>query len=194
MSAFQALPECLDAKDYIWSTKMKTFIIAAATALALTASAGAASAQDVGRVYGSVGVSGHDNDTTNSKLGSVNARVGTKITPHFGVEGEAAFGTNKDTVAGSEYRLTNKVGAYGVGYLPVSPKFDLIGRVGLSDTDLKAPAAAGKFEQGTAVDYGVAAQYHFNNDYAARVDYTKSDFVGDKGESTATTVSLVKKF
>jgi hypothetical protein len=177
---------------------MKTFVIAAATAIALTATAGAAfaqdSGQDVGRVYGSVGVSGHDNDTTNSKLGSVNARVGTKITPHFGVEGEAAFGTNKDKVAGSEYRLTNKVGAYGVGYLPVSPKVDLIGRVGLSDTDLKAPAAAGKFEQGTAVDYGVGAQYHFNSDYAARVDYTKSDFVGDKGESAATTVSLVKKF
>ncbi len=177
---------------------MKPFVIAAATAIALTATAGAVSAQessqDVGRVYGSVGVSGHDNDTTNSKLGSVNARVGTKITPHFGVEGEAAFGTNKDTVAGSEYRLTSKVGAYGVGYLPVSPKFDLIGRVGLSDTDLKAPAAAGKFEQGTSVDYGVGAQYHFNSDYAARVDYTKSDFVGDKGESAATTVSLVKKF
>lgn len=171
---------------------MKTIAIVAATALALTATA--ASAQDVGRTYGSIGVLGQDNDTTNSELGGVNARVGTRITPHFGVEGEAAFGTNKDTVAGNEYRLTNKVGAYGVGYLPVSPKFDLIGRVGVSDTDLKAPAAAGKFEQGTALDYGVGAQYHFNNDYAARVDYTRSDFMNDKGESNTTSVSLVKKF
>lgn len=173
---------------------MKTLIFAAATAIALTSVATAASAQDVGRVYGSVGIQDQENDVTNSKLGSVNARVGTKITPHFGVEGEAAFGTNKDTVAGNEYRLTNKVAAYGVGYLPVSPNFDLIGRVGLSDTDLKAPAAAGKWEQGTAVDYGIGAQYHFNSDYAARVDYTKSDFMHDKGESSTTSVSLVKKF
>ena len=84
--------------------------------------------------------------------------------------------------------------ASGVGYLPVSPKFDLIGRIGVSDTDLKAPAAAGKLEQGTALDYGVGAQYHLDNDYALRADLTRSDYNGDKGQSTSTTVSLVKKF
>lgn len=179
---------------------MKTLILAAASALAITSFANVASAQDtsnntdVGRVYGSIGVQGQDNHKTGSNLGSVNARVGTKITPHFGVEGEAAFGTNKDTTAAGDYRLTNKVGVYGVGYLPVSSNIDLLGRVGVSDTDLKAPAAAGKLEQGTAVDYGVGAQYHFNSDYAARVDYTKSDFQNHKGTTGTTSVSLVKKF
>lgn len=179
---------------------MKTLIIAATSALAVTAFASAASAQDtsgnadVGRVYGSVGVQGQDNHKTNNNLGSVNARVGTKITPHFGVEGDAAFGTNKDTTSAGDYRLTNKVGVYGVGYLPVSSNVDLLGRVGVSDTDLKAPASAGKLEQGTAVDYGVGAQYHFNGDYAARVDYTKSDFQNHKGTTGTTSVSLIKKF
>ena len=173
---------------------MKTLLIAAAATAVALSGAAAASAQDVGRVYGSVGVNGVDNDKTDTKLNSVNARVGTKITPHFGVEGEAAFGTNKDSTALGQYKLTNKVAAYGVGYLPVSPKFDLIGRVCVSDTDLKAPAAAGKLEQGTALDYGVGAQYHLDNDYALRADLTRSDYNGDKGQSTSTTVSLVKKF
>ncbi len=173
---------------------MKTLIIAAAATLALTSVATVASAQDVGKVYGSVGVQGQDNDKTGANLGSVNARVGTKITPHFGVEGEVAYGTNKDTTAAGDYRLTNKAAVYGVGYLPVSDRVDLLGRVGVSDTDLKAPASAGKLEQGTAIDYGVGAQYHFNKDYAARVDYTKSDFQNDKGSTGTTTVSLVKKF
>ncbi len=173
---------------------MKTIIIAAASVLALTSVATVASAQDVGKLYGSVGVTGQDNKKTDSNLGSANVRLGTKLTPHFGVEGELATGTNDDTTAAGKYKLTSKAAAYGVGYLPVSSNVDLIGRVGLSDTDLKAPAASGKLEQGTAVDYGVGAQYHFNSDYAARVDLTKSDFQGHKGTTNSTTVSLVKKF
>lgn len=172
----------------------KNLLIAAAVSALTLSGAAAVSAQDVGHVYGSVGVQSTDNDTTDTKLNSVNARVGTKITPHFGVEGEAAFGTNKDSTAAGKYKLTNKVGVYGVGYLPVSPKFDLIGRVGVSDTDLKAPAAAGKLEQGTSLDYGVGAQYHLDDSYALRADVTRSDFNGDKGQSTSSTVSLVKKF
>lgn len=171
----------------------KTLIIAAGVAASL-ALAGVASAQDVGQVYGSLGYQNSNNDKTDSNLGSVDARVGTKLNRYFGVEGEAAFGTNHDDTAAGRYKLTNKWGAYGVGYLPVSPSFDLIGRVGVSDTNLKAPPAAGKLEQGTALDYGVGAQYHLNKDYALRADVTKSDFNGDKGSSTTTSLNLVKKF
>lgn len=171
----------------------KTLIIAAGVAASL-ALAGVASAQDVGQVYGSLGYQNSNNDKTDSNLGSVDARVGTKLNRYFGVEGEAAFGTNHDDTAAGRYKLTDKWGAYGVGYLPVSPSFDLIGRVGVSDTNLKAPPAAGKLEQGTALDYGVGAQYHLNKDYALRADVTKSDFNGDKGSSTTTSLNLVKKF
>jgi hypothetical protein len=172
---------------------MKTLLIATA-AIATLAIGTAASAQDVGKVYGSVGYSQTDNDKTGANLGSVNARVGTKITPLFGVEGEAAFGANGDKVGGQKYNLTNKAAVYGVGYLPVSPSFDLIGRVGVSDTDLKAPASAGKFEQGTAVEYGVGGQYHINPAYSVRADYTRSDFQSDKGNADTATLSLVKQF
>ena len=172
---------------------MKIALIAAASILALSG-AGMASAQDVGHVYGSVGVQNTSNDKLGTDLNSVDARVGTKITPHFGVEGEAAFGTNKDkTGFGHTNKLTNKAAVYGVGYLPVSPSFDLIGRVGVSDTNLKSPEN-NKYEEGTALDYGVGAQYHINPSYALRADVTRSDFNGDKGNATTSTVSLVKKF
>ena len=181
---------------------MKIALIATASLLALSgtlagtlAGAGMASAQDVGKVYGSVGLQNTNNDTLGTNLGSVDARVGTKITPHFGVEGEAAFGTNKDTTTlGNRYKLTNKTAVYGVGYLPVSSSVDLIGRVGVSDTNLKGPNSTGKVEEGTALDYGVGAQYHINPSYALRADVTRSDFNGDKGNATTSTVSLVKKF
>ena len=170
---------------------MKLVILAAASALALTGAV--AHAQDLGP-YGSIGIQGTDNHKTGSNLNGVDARVGTRITPHFGVEGEAAFGTNHDNTTAGRYKLTNKWGAYAVGYAPLSPKFDLLGRVGVSDTDLKAPPSAGKLEQGTAFDYGVGAQYHFNSNYAVRADVTRSEFQHDKGQSTTTSLNLVSKF
>ena len=173
---------------------MKIALIAAASLLAFSA-AGIASAQDVGKVYGSVGYQNTGNHKQDNDLNSINARVGTKITPHFGVEGEAAFGTNKDrNVNGDQYKLTNKEAVYGVGYLPVSSNFDLLGRVGVSDTNLKGAPANNKVEEGTALDYGVGAQYHINSGYALRADLTRSDFNGDKGQATTAAVSLVKKF
>lgn len=172
----------------------KTLIITVAGVAASLAFAGMASAQDVGHVYGSLGYQNSSTDKTNSSLGSVDARVGTKINRYFGVEGEAAFGTNHDDTATGRYKLTNKWGAYGVGYLPVSPSFDLIGRVGVSDTHMKAPEAAGKLEQGTALDYGVGAQYHINKDYALRADVTESNYNSSKGSATTTSLNLVKKF
>jgi opacity protein-like surface antigen len=173
---------------------MKKLIIATAVSVLALSGAAAANAQAPGQMYGSVGVQGTDNDSTNTDLNSVNVRVGTRLNQNFGVEADASFGTGEDQGPGGDYRLTNKWGVYGVGYVPVSERFDLIGRVGVSDTDLKAPGIAGKLEQGTALDYGVGAQYHMDQGYALRADYTKSDFQNDKGEASTATVSLVKKF
>lgn len=172
---------------------IKTALIAAATAAIALSGAGMANAQQTG-VYGSVGYQNTGNDKLGSNLGSVNLRLGDRITPHFGVEGETAFGTSTDrNDAGYKNKLTNKTALYGVGYVPVSPNFDLIGRVGVSDTNLKSPSA-NKIEEGTALDYGVGAQYHLSSDYALRADLTKSDFNGDKGSATTTSINLVKKF
>ncbi|MGZ6042418.1 MAG: porin family protein [Asticcacaulis sp.] len=177
--------------------KMKTLMIAGLSALAL-ATAGVTHAEDAApttpQTYGSVGIVGQSGHRTDTNLHGLNLRLGERFNPNWGVEGEAAFGTDKDTgVNGGQYRLTNKVGAYGVGYVPVGD-FDLFARAGVADTQLKRPAGATKDETGTSFDYGVGAQYHVVPSYAIRADVTKSDFVNHHGSSTASTLSLVKSF
>ncbi len=176
---------------------MKTLMIAGLAALA-TAVAVPAFAQDSGAaatsgVYGSAGIIGDKTHRTDANLNGLDLRVGDRFNRNWGVEGEAAFGTNKDSTATGDYRLKDKVGVYGVGYVPVGD-FDLLGRVGVADTQMKVPTGATKNETGTSLDYGVGAQYHMAQGYAVRADITKSDYNDHRGNATASTLSLVKAF
>jgi outer membrane receptor for ferric coprogen and ferric-rhodotorulic acid len=165
-------------------------IIASAAALALVATAGIASAE----TYGSIGVQNSKTSKSDSSLNSINARVGKKITPHFGVEGEAAVGTNSDTNATGTYKQTHRLGAYAVGYLPVTENIELIGRAGVSNTRLKRPEGVNMVENGNALDYGVGAQYKVNDTYAVRGDYTRSEYREKHGDSDTVSLNLVRKF
>ena len=174
---------------------MKTLILAGLSALALTATA--ASAQTTGAAatgtYGSIGILNDHNTRTDTDLGGVNLRLGQRFTQNWGVEGEAAIGTNSDSDAAGKYHLKDKVGVYGVGFLPVG-QFDLFARAGLANTDLKRPDGAPKDETGTSLDYGVGAQYHMAPSYAIRADWTQSDYTNDHGTANTATLSLVKQF
>jgi len=175
---------------------MKTMLIATAAVAVAALGVQGAAAQSLTQpeVYGSLGVGKTNNNKTDSDLESVNARVGAKLTPYFGVEGEMAAGTKSDVTQTGKYKLTNRKAAYAVGYLPVSQNFDLIGRVGVSDTKLKNHAGTPDVEDGQAFDYGVGAQYHFNNAYSVRGDYTRSEYKEGHGDSDNVNVSLVRKF
>ncbi|MDC7683870.1 porin family protein [Asticcacaulis sp. BYS171W] len=175
---------------------MKTMLFATAAIAAAAFGATTASAQSLSQpqVYGSMGATATDNKNSDSSLNSINGRVGAKLTPHFGVEGELAAGTNGDSTNSGRYKLTNKKAAYAVGFVPVSDKVDLIGRVGVSDTKLKKYNNQAIAEDGTALDVGVGAQVHLNDSYAIRGDYTRSSFKDDKGDADNVTVSVVKKF
>jgi len=176
---------------------MKTLIIAGLSTLALVATA--ASAQTTGSaasntgVYGSIGLSSEHSSRTDTNLSGLNLRLGERVTPNWGVEGEAAFGTNKDSNANGSYRLKDKVGVYGVGYVPVGD-FDLFARAGVANTDLKRPAGTPKDETGTSLDYGVGAQYHMAPSYALRADWTQSDYSNHHGTGNTASLSLVKQF
>ena len=175
---------------------MKTLIIAGLSVLALTATA--ASAQTTGAAantgtYGSIGITSEHSNRTDTDLSGVNVRLGQRFTPNWGVEGEAAFGTNSDSNADGKYRLRDKVGVYGVGYVPVG-EFDLFARAGIANTDLKRPDLAPKDESGTSLDYGVGAQYHMASSYAIRADWTQSDYNSHRGTGSTGTLSLVKQF
>ncbi len=176
---------------------MKIMILAGLSALALTATA--ASAQTTGAAaantgtYASVGILTDHSNRTDTNLSGLNLRLGQRFTPNWGVEGEAAFGTNKDSNANGDYRLKDKVGVYGVGYVPVG-EFDLFARAGVANTDLKYPAGMPKDETGTSLDYGVGAQYHVAPSYAIRADWTASDYTQHHGTGDTTSLSLVKQF
>ena len=177
---------------------MKTMMIAGLSVLALSGAATVASAQTTGSAantgtYASVGILGEHSGRTDTDLDGVNVRLGQRFTPNWGVEGEAAFGTNSDSNALGKYRLRDKVGVYGVGYVPVG-EFDLFARAGIANTDLKRPDGAPKDESGTSLDYGVGAQYHMAPTYAIRADWTQSDYNNHRGTGSTSTLSLVKQF
>lgn len=175
---------------------MKTMLMATAALAAAAFGASTASAQSLSQpeVYGSIGATATNNNKSDSSLNSMNARIGTKLTPHFGVEGELAAGTNGDTTNTGRYKLTNKKAAYAVGFLPVSDRVELIGRVGVSDTQLKNYNNSPIAEDGTALDVGVGAQMKLNDAYAIRGDYTRSAFKDDRGNADNLSVSVVRKF
>ncbi len=118
-------------------------ILAAATAAALCAASGAAQAQAAPTgVYGSLGYADAHSDGVD--LGVIQGRLGYRIIPTPGSRAEGAFGVRKDdvTVAGvtGRAKLEHEFAVYGVGFLPLSDKADLLARVGYGNTKVKVSA------------------------------------------------------
>src|SRR4051812_46946495 len=114
---------------------MKSLMIAAsaaatlATAFALPVAAHAQSltAFSPVTVYGSVGYSAAGSNDVD--LGAIQARLGARFGSYVGLEGELAGGVKDDTVnvAGTDVqvKLRHQEAIYGVGFVPLTPKFDL---------------------------------------------------------------------
>jgi len=179
---------------------MKTTLLTAVAAAALSAAALTAmpaAAQTAPSWYGNLGYSAVDGD--GGTLGAVGGRVGARLHPNFGVEGEAGFGIKSDdvNVAGTnvESKLKHSVGVYAVGYVPMSENFDLIGRVGVGQSKTEASAPGVKVSStDESWNYGVGAQYTFDGVNGIRGDWTRHDFNGDAGKADAYTISYVRKF
>lgn len=164
---------------------MKSLMIAAAAAFVTVVTVPAVSqAQEV---YGTVGYGNVDTDS--GKLGALQARLGYKFTPYVGVEGEASFGVKDDNFGGVDIKLKDQVGAYVVGFLPVTPKAELFARVGYSaatfDTSLGNQDVDG-------VAYGVGAQYHLTDRDGVRFDWTRHDY--DAGNADVWALAYTRKF
>jgi opacity protein-like surface antigen len=171
---------------------MKSMI--AAVAVAAAALFGASASADTGG-YGSVGYTHFDADDV--ELGGITGRLGYRFHPNFAVEGEATVGVQDDDVPVGAVRATVELdyaaGLHGVGYLPVSDKFDLFSRIGYQTVEGEASAAgisAGADDDGFA--YGVGAQFFFTERFGVRGDYTRLDGDGDEVDTSA--ISGVVKF
>jgi len=179
-------------------TLMSAAVLAApVVALSIASIPALAQAQDTG-VYGTLGYAG--SRAEGADTGAVQGRLGAKLTPHFGVEGELSGGVKDDNIdqAGvrSNIEQTHSAAVYGVGFLPVSPNIDLIGRVGYGNTQFKQTLAGveNKFDA-DSVNYGVGAQYKFDDKNGVRVDYTRQQFRdNDAADANVVSVGYARKF
>ena len=180
---------------------MKLSMLAAGAAVvsaaALTALPAAAQTVSAPAFYGNLGYSAVDSD--DATLGVIGGRLGARLHPNFGVEGELGFGIDGDsTRVGTTNVKTNleyTVAAYGVGFLPINENFELLARVGYGTTKLEAKAAGVKVsDRDESWNYGVGAQYSFDGLNGVRGDYTRHDFGNGGGDADVWSVSYVRKF
>jgi hypothetical protein len=175
-------------------------LITAAAAAALCGLAGAAQAQTAAPVgvYGAVGYSNTHSD--NVDLGAIQGRLGYRIMPFAGVEGELAVGVKKDdvSVAGvtGRAKLKHEAAIYGVGFLPLSDKTDLFARVGYGNTKVKVSALGSSAEaDGASWNFGVGGQHYFDGLNGVRVDYTRQEFTkNDAGHADVYSIAYTRRF
>lgn len=159
---------------------MKLKLALAAATILVAPALMTANAQQSG-VYVSGGYTQFDGDG-GAELGAITGRVGVGLTPNFAVEGEASFGVDDDS--GTE--LDNELGIFAVGKLPISPAFDIFGRIGYAQIE----TSPGGSEDGLA--YGAGGQWNLSPVDGIRLDYTRHDY--DAGDVDAWSLSYVRGF
>jgi hypothetical protein len=199
-AAFDAEPERANGLFVSWSTKiMKTLIAVASSAAALCVLPSLAQAQAAPTgVYGAIGYADHH--SPNTDLGAIQGRLGYRFMPYAGVEGEAAFGVKKDDIriggVNGRAKLEHQAAIYGVGFLPLSDKTDLLARVGYGNTKVKVSALGSSASaDGDSWNFGVGAQHHFDGVNGVRVDYTRQEFTKDSaGHSDVYSIAYTRRF
>jgi len=177
---------------------MKTLITATLIAGSVLAIPMFAKAQNSTEVYGSLNYG--QTRTRGADTGAIQGRLGAKLTPNFGVEAEVAGGVDGDKVytpgGPANVKMEHQVAGYAVGYLPVTPNIDLLGRVGYGTTKFSTnnPAATNFDGSRDSWNYGVGAQYKFDDKNGLRADWTKSEYTKSDLSSNTMSVGYVRKF
>ena len=162
---------------------MKPIIIASASVAAFAlAGAAPALAQTMTspQVYAGVGYTGLNPD--GHGIGELTGRMGLKFNPYLGVEGEVGTGVSESHFTSSAGdRLTVRempsAAGYLVGSYPVSPKFDILARIGYGSTNLKTEGGVvDRYNTSHSLNYGAGAEYFLDGKNGIRVDYTRRDF------------------
>jgi len=159
---------------------MKLKLALAAASMLIAPAFMTANAQQ-SNVYVSGGYTHFDGDG-GAELGAITGRVGVDLTPNCAIEGEGSFGVKDDS--GTE--LDSELGVFVVGKLPLSPSFELLGRVGAA----RIETSPGGSEDGVA--YGAGAQWNLTSIDGIRGDWTRHDY--DAGDVDAFSLSYVRRF
>ena len=182
---------------------MKLLIAAAAATAIAALSPAIASAQTASTsgttFYGTLGYA--DTDLDHINLGAIQGRVGARFGQYFGVEGEVSGGVKDDKVSVApgtdvKVKLDHQEAIYGVGFLPVSPNFDLLARVGYGHTQGSGSVSGvSATVKGDSWNYGVGGQYTFDGVNGIRVDYTREAFQSHSSDdANVWSVAYMRKF
>jgi hypothetical protein len=174
--------------------KLALYTLAGLGAAALIAPA--ASAQ----VYAGAGYTVFQADTGSgtADLGAVMGRVGYKMNPFFGAEGEFSVGVQDESfnVLGTDVNvgLDSEYGVFAVGWLPVPFLADLYGRVGYAHLSVDASAAGiGSISgDGDGLAYGAGLQLNGIPFTKLRIEYTR--YQPDDGDVDSLGVSALLQF
>ena len=177
---------------------MRTFAFTAVAAVAAAIAAPAAAQSFSSPTwYGSVGYSNLSTEDSDISLDAVTGRVGARFNPYFGAEGELSIGVGEEEVLpGVDVNLNYDAAVYGVAAYPVTPNFELFGRLGYGTTELEASGGGVTVaEDGDSLNYGVGANYFFDGLNGVRADWTRRDFQDDSnGEADVWTINYVRRF
>lgn len=189
------------------------FAAAAAVALlpaAALAQTAATPATNTTGFYGTLGYLG--TSTQGVDLGAIQGRLGYRVLPWLGIEGEGAFGVKDDkstqTIGGvnvdTKVKLRDQEAIYGVGFLPLSESFELFGRVGYghegarvsaSSSSGTTPVSVTEKVAGDSWNFGGGGQWFFDDKNGVRADYTRYEFTPrGAGHADTWALSYVRKF
>ena len=194
-------------------------LLAAASAAALFALAGAASAQAVGpSLYGTLGYTQYHGNIEepgfNEELnfGSVTGRFGGRLTPFVGAELEGSIGVREDRLDFAQggvdgtMKLRAQAAVYAIGFVPVGANAELFGRVGWGSSNFDARVFSGggntgvnpqgvyPAPEGQSINYGFGGQFFFDGVNGLRADYTRHDFRDDDEALDSFTISYIRRF
>ena len=133
-------------------------------------------------------------------LDTIQGRPGYRFNDYAGVEGELAggIGSDKSDVAPgveAKTKLRHQEAIYGVGFLPVTPKLDLIGRVGYGATKVRTKVASvSASDSQESWNVGAGAQYHLDGQNGVRADYTRQEYVGGPGHADVWSIGYSRRF
>ena len=179
---------------------MKSWLITACVAGAMSCAAPALA--QIGpfnpTYYGTLGY--NDFSGQGADLGAITGRLGARLSPYLGAEGEVSVGVGADRFNSANgslgAHLNDQYAGYAVGYLPLKPNLDLFARVGYGHTDLHTSFHGIAADAGAdSVNYGAGAQYFFDHANGVRADYTREDYQCSRCTSADVwSVAFVRKF
>jgi len=177
-------------------------ILFAAASMSVIALSAPAFAQDTSvtntGAYGNLGYAhfGH----SSPDLDAIQGRLGYRFNNYAGVEGELAtgLGNDKTTIApgvDAKTSLRHQEAIYGVGFLPVTPQWDVIARLGYGNTKMRTKVAGVSDSDNTqSWNLGVGTQYHLDPKNGIRADYTRHEYQHDDGHADVWSIGYNRRF